>query len=153
MVKNSFLLKYLSGLLGGAASEARKKRLEEIEGAVKKIKALTDADKTATVKLLGAMPTYWLDLRGYNPPEPAKSVTKPMLILQGSRDYQVTTEDFENWKTALGSRKDVELHLYPKLNHFFFEGKGLIMPTEYVQVHASVAPYVIEDIAAWILKH
>jgi dienelactone hydrolase len=146
-------LKYLSGLSGGAASEAEKKRLEEIEGAVRKIKALTDADKMSTIKLLGAMPTYWLDLRGYNPPELAKSVTKPMLILQGSRDYQVTTEDFENWKAALGSRQDVELHLYPKLNHFFFEGKGLIMPTEYVQVHGSVAPYVIGDIAAWILKH
>jgi hypothetical protein len=75
-----------------------------------------------------------------------------MLILQGGRDYQVTTEDFENWKKALGERKDVEFHLYPKLNHLFYEGEGILTPLEYVQKHGSVAPYVIEDIAAWILK-
>ena len=146
-------MNYLYGLGGGAVSEEDKKRLDGIKDAVAKIKALTDAEKSSTVKLLGAMPAYWLDLRGYDPPELAKSVSEPMLILQGSRDYQVTIEDFENWKAALGSRKDVELKLYPKLNHLFFEGQGLIMPLEYVQVHGSVAPYVIEDIAAWIHKH
>ncbi|OGD14097.1 MAG: hypothetical protein A2V76_06700 [Candidatus Aminicenantes bacterium RBG_16_63_14] len=75
-----------------------------------------------------------------------------MLILQGGRDYQVTTEDLENWKAALGGRKDVEFHLYPKLNHLFFEGQGLITPLEYVQKHGSVAGYVVEDIANWIEK-
>jgi dienelactone hydrolase len=146
-------MNYLYGLSGGAVSEEDKKRLDGIKDAVAKIKALTDADKSSTVKLLGAMPGYWLDVRGYNPSELAKSVLRPMLILQGSRDYQVTTEDFENWKAALGSRKDVEFHLYPKLNHLFFEGQGLPTPNEYIQNHGSVAPYVIEDIATWILKH
>ena len=117
------------------------------------IKALTDADRNSTTKLLGAMPVYWLDLRGYDPPETAKAVAKPMLFLQGGRDYQVTTEDLESWKKALGGRKDVEFHLYPKLNHLFFEGEGIITPLEYMQKHGSVAPYVIDDIAAWISKH
>jgi dienelactone hydrolase len=143
---------YLYGLAGGAVSEEDKKRLEGIKAAVARIKALTAADRGSTVRLLGAMPAYWLDLRGYDPPELAKSVAKPMLILQGGRDYQVTAEDLENWKRALGSRKDVEFHLYPKLNHLFFEGQGLITPAEYVQRHGSVAPYVIDDIADWIKK-
>jgi dienelactone hydrolase len=146
-------MNYLYGLGGGAVTDEDKKRLDGIKDAVAKVKALTDADRSSTAKLLGAMPAYWLDLRGYNPPELARSVSKPLLILQGSRDYQVTMEDFENWKAALGSRRDVEFKLYPKLNHLFFEGQGLIMPTEYIQVHGSVAPYVIEDIAAWIQRH
>ncbi len=147
------ILRQVMYLSGGDTSEETRKRLEGLKADVARLKALVPADKGSTVKLLGAMPTYWLDLRGYNPPELAKSVAKPMLILQGSRDYQVTTEDFKNWKTALGSRQDVELHLYPKLNHFFFEGQGLPTPNEYIQIHGSVAPYVIGDIAAWILKH
>jgi dienelactone hydrolase len=145
-------MNYLYGLAGGDVSEEDKKGLDRIKADVARIKAFTDADKTSTVKLLGAMPAYWLDVRGYNPPELAKSISKPMLILQGRRDYQVTEDDFESWKTALASRKDVEFHLYPKLNHLFFEGQGLPTPNEYVQIHGSVAPYVIDDIANWIRK-
>jgi dienelactone hydrolase len=145
-------MNYLYGLAGGAVSEEDKKKLEDIKAAVAKIKSLTDADKASTTKLLGAMPAYWLDVRGYDPSGMAKTVAKPMLILQGGRDYQVTTEDFENWKKALGGRKDVEFHLYPKLNHLFYEGEGILTPLEYVQKHGSVAGYVVEDIAAWILK-
>ncbi|MGZ7065994.1 MAG: alpha/beta fold hydrolase [Candidatus Aminicenantales bacterium] len=147
------ILRQIMYLSSGDTSEGTKQRLESIKEEVAKIKAFTEADRGTTVKVLGAMPAYWLDVRGYNPPELAKTVLRPMLILQGSRDYQVTTEDFDNWKAALGSRQDVEFHLYPKLNHFFFEGQGLPTPNEYIQIHGSVAPYVIEDIAAWILKH
>jgi dienelactone hydrolase len=145
-------MNYLYGLAGGPLSEDDKKRLQDIKDAVAQVKALTDADGSSTKKILGAMPAYWLDVRGYNPPELAKSIARPMLILQGGRDYQVTTEDFDNWKAALGDRKDVEFHLYPKLNHLFYEGVGILTPLEYTQMHGNVAPYVVEDIAAWILK-
>lgn len=143
---------YLYGLAGDTLSDDDRKRLEDIKAQVAKVKALTDADRGTTVKLVGAMPAYWLDLRGYEPPETAKKVQAPMLFLQGERDYQVTVDDLENWKKALGSRKDVEFRLYPKLNHLFYEGEGVLVPLEYMQKHGSVAPYVIEDIAAFIVK-
>ncbi len=144
---------YLYGLAGNTLSDDDRKRLEDIKAQVAKIKALTDADRGSTAKLVGVMPAYWLDVRGYDPPETAKAVRKPMLFLQGARDYQVQTADLENWKKALGSRSDVEFHLYPKLNHLFYEGEGVLVPLEYMQKHGSVAPYVVDDIAAWIEKH
>ena len=144
---------YLYGLAGTNLSDDDKKKLEDIKAEVAKIKALTDADRASTEKLVGAMPAYWLDLRGYNPAETAKSVQAPMLFLQGGRDYQVQTVDLDNWKAALGSRKDIEFRLYPKLNHLFYEGEGILTPLEYMQKHGSVAPYVVDDIAAWIGKH
>jgi uncharacterized protein len=144
---------YLYGLAGNTLLDEDRKRLQDIKDAVAKIKALTDADKGSTTKLLGAMPTYWLDLRSYDPPETAKSIKAPMLFLQGERDYQVQTVDLENWKKALGSRRDVEFHLYPKLNHLFYEGEGVLVPLEYMQKHGSVAPYVVDDIAAWIGRY
>lgn len=144
---------YLYGLAGASISADDKKKLENLKADVAKVKALTGADKGSTTRIQGAMPTYWLDVRGYDPPEMAKAVAKPMLFLQGGRDYQVQTVDLENWKKALAGRKDVEFRLYPKLNHFFYEGEGILTPLEYIQKHGSVAPYVVDDIAAWIAKH
>ncbi|HPW16956.1 MAG TPA: alpha/beta fold hydrolase [Candidatus Aminicenantes bacterium] len=142
---------YIHGLAGGALTDDDRKELEDIMAEVARIRALTDADKGSTTRLLGAMPAYWLDLRGYDLAEAARKVAKPMLFLQGGRDYQVTTEDLGNWKKALGGRADVEFRLYPKLNHLFFEGEGSIAPLEYVQKHGSVALAVVEDIAAFIM--
>jgi dienelactone hydrolase len=144
---------YLYGLAGNTLSDEDCKKLQDIKDAVVKVKALRDSDKGSTTKLLGAMPAYWLDVRGYDPPESAKAVRKPMLFLQGERDYQVQTADLKNWKKALGSRSDVEFRLYPKLNHLFYEGEGILIPLEYMQKHGSVAPYVVDDIAAWIAKN
>jgi dienelactone hydrolase len=146
-------MEYLYGLTGAPMSEEDKKRLDDIKAAVAGIKALTDADKSSTIKLLGAMPAYWLDLRGYNPPELAKSVKKTMLFLQGGRDYQVQTADLELWESALAGRADVEFKLYPKLNHLFYAGEGILTPLEYMQRHGSVLEEAVNDIAAWIGRH
>jgi fermentation-respiration switch protein FrsA (DUF1100 family) len=92
---------------------------------------------------------YWLALKGYEPPEVARQLSQPMLILQGERDYQVTLQDFEGWKAALSSRKDVSFKTYPNLNHLFMEGAGKARPVEYKNPgHVSQA--VVEDIANWI---
>jgi hypothetical protein len=138
--------------LDGQISDEDKKQLEEIRGQIDKIKVLQDSDKESAEKLLNAPPAYWLDLRGYYPPELSLKVDQPMLILQGSRDYQVTAEDFENWKKTLAGRAAVEFKLYPKVNHLFFEGQGIPTPNEYIQKHGSVADYVIADIVAFIKK-
>jgi hypothetical protein len=144
---------YIYGLAGGAVSENDKRKLEDFKADVARVKALTYSDRSSTTKILGAMPAYWLDIRGYYPPGLAKTVKEPMLILQGGRDYQVTSEDLENWKKALAGRKDVEFRLYPDLNHLFFEGQGVITPLEYVQKHGSVATDVVDDIMRWIRRN
>jgi len=146
-------MEYLYGLAGTPLSDENKKKLEDIKTGVARIKALTDADKGSTAKLLGAMPAYWLDLRVYDPPELAKSVKRPMLFLQGGRDYQAQTADLDNWKVALGTRKDIEFRLYPKLNHLFYAGEGILTPLEYTQKQGSVTEEVVTDIATWIGKY
>jgi dienelactone hydrolase len=139
--------------LNGETSADEKKQLDEIKKDVDRINALRESDAGKTDKIIFAPPAYWLDLRGYYPPDIALKVKRPMLILQGNRDYQVTKEDFENWKKALGGRPDVEFKLYPKLNHLFAEGKGMPTPDEYSLMHGSLAEYVVNDIAAFVLKH
>ena len=54
-----------------------------------------------------------------------------MLILQGERDYNVTLDDFRNWRTTLAARKEVEFKIYPKLDHLFYEGTGASSAADY----------------------
>jgi dienelactone hydrolase len=139
--------------LDGAISGEDKKLIDEAKAQSEKIKALKEADAASEMRILNAAPKYWLDLRGYDPAKAALKIGRPILVLQGSRDYQVTDEDFKNWKKALAPKENTAFKLYPKLNHLFFEGQGLPTPNEYVQIHGSVAEYVIIDIAAWIKKN
>lgn len=137
-------------MLDGKLSKEEREKLETVNAEVQKIKDLKQTDvKKTDVKILGAYPEYWLNLRGYDPAEAAQSINRPLLILQGGRDYQVTEKDFENWKKALSSKENVAFKMYPSLNHLFISGKGPSSPSEYQQP-GHVDEKVIHDIAHWI---
>jgi dienelactone hydrolase len=123
-----------------------------IDAADASARDLKNPDLTAgmTVNVLGApVPaSYVLDLRTYHPTEVAASLTIPMLVLQGERDYQVTMTDFSLWRDALSNHANVTFKSYFDLNHFFFSGSGPSRPTEY-NVPAHVSRAVVADIAAW----
>jgi dienelactone hydrolase len=148
-LEDSFLeqMKYLLSL-DEKPSEESKKKVQEIEEQMAEIKALKPAESAGKL-ILGAPAAYWLDLRGYDPAKEAAKIRQPLLILQGERDYQVTMDNFANWKKALQSRKDVSFITYPALNHLFVEGKGKSTPAEYSN-GGNVAQVVIDDIAKWI---
>ena len=135
----------------GVISEDEKMQLEKLKQQAARVKDPNlSSDTPATELPLGIVPaSYWLDLRGYNPAEMARELTRPMLILQGGRDYQVTEADFQLWKKSLSSRNNVEFRHYPKLNHLFIEGEGKSTPDEY-RVSGHIAPNVINTIAYWI---
>ena len=99
--------------------------------------------------ILGASRSYWLDLRAQLPVDAARSFDRPILVLQGERDYQVTMNDFLGWRQALGGRRDVRFKSYPKLNHFFAAGEGRSGPEEY-RKPGHVAAAVVDDIAAFV---
>jgi dienelactone hydrolase len=118
------------------------------------IKALTPADRGQPGNLLGAPPSYWLDLESYHPAAVAQQLTVPMLILQGARDYQVTLADFNGWKTALRTHHNVQFHLYPNLFHLFMpvppgSPAGLATPNAY-NTPGHVDAAVVHDIVAWL---
>ena len=124
--------------------------LDKILALVASVRALRPSDAGDNRNVGGAPASYWLDLRGYDPPTAAKAITAPILILQGARDYQVTVTEFERWKAALGTRSNVTFRLYTGLNNLFIAGTGPSLPDEY-QVPGHVAEEVIRDVAAWIL--
>jgi len=141
--------RYILGLKG-TLSEEEKKHLAEMEKQIARINALDPVKDIPGERIMGVFPAYWLDLRGYDPPAEIRNDVRPLFILQGARDYQVTKQDFENWKTGLEGREKTAFKLYPKANHLFMEGEGLSTPNEYLYVAGHVAEAVIDDIADWI---
>lgn len=139
--------KYLSTLdiysvLDKAYIKSQAKELE-------KVAKLTEADKGKNTAILGAYPTYWLDLAAYNPSEEIKKVDKPLLFLQGGTDYQVTEVDFNLFKNALKGRDDAKFILYPNLTHCFTYTEKKSIPTDYM-IDATVDKQVAWDIANFI---
>src|SRR6266487_6171793 len=98
----------------------------------------------------GTPASYWLDLRGYDPVAVAAALGKPILILQGGRDYQATVaEDLARWRAGLAHRPDVTIRVYHPDNHMFFPGTGTSTPAEYEPAQ-HVDPAVVADIASWL---
>lgn len=94
--------------------------------------------------------SYWLSLHDYHQVAVAKKLSRPLLILQGGSDFQVSpTQDFSVWKRALGDRSDVTFHLYPGLSHLFRPAGKTKTLADYLQPRAT-DPKVISDIARWI---
>jgi dienelactone hydrolase len=144
-------IKYISGL-DGTVSGQEQTYLDTLSAQVTRVKSSSLSPLTPASALpLGLPANYWLDLRNYHPAAVAQKLKQPMLILQGGRDYQVTAQDFEGWKSALSSHSNVQLKLYPDLNHLFISGEGKSTPAEYGTT-GHVAGQVISDIAKWILK-
>ena len=99
---------------------------------------------------LGVPAPYWLDLRSYDPVAVAAQLDKPMLIVQGGRDYQVTVaDDLIGWQTALADHRDVTIRIYHADNHLFFSGSGPSTPAEYEPAQ-HVDEAVVTDIAQWV---
>ncbi|HJZ99678.1 MAG TPA: alpha/beta fold hydrolase, partial [Candidatus Solibacter sp.] len=126
------------------------KALENARAIQAKVKGLEPGDE-ASPAVLGAPPTYWLDLKDYDPVADAAKLAMPMLILQGERDYQVTMKDFELWKAGLARKQGVVMKSYRSLNHLFVVGESESTSAEYAKP-GHVAPEVIEDIAAFVKK-
>lgn len=142
--------RYIFGL-DGHISASDHEVLEQVDQQVRRVKTLSRDDEPAG-EVFGTSASYWLDLDGYRPHQEAATLDFPMLILQGERDYQVTMEDFANWKAALAAREQIRFKSYPALNHLMMRGSGPSQPSEY-EKPGHVAAEVIEEIANWVREH
>jgi len=143
--------KYIAGL-PGADKEQLKKQIEDAEQAKREIED-PGLKPDGTVNVLGAHApgSYFIDLRNYHPAETAAQLSIPILVLQGGRDYQVTSQDYDLWKAALAKDPRATFQFYPDLTHLFMKvkGSGPASPADYA-VAGHVSEAVVEEIAQWI---
>ncbi len=145
-------INYVIPLTEGLSDEQKQSEIDKVARQVAKVKKLTPADSNKTVRLLAPVPaTYWLDLQNYDPPATATAIDKPLLILQGERDYQVTMEDFNLFRAKLSDKPNVKFKSYPNLDHVFIsrEGTGKTTPA-ITMIPGHVSEEVITDISNFI---
>jgi dienelactone hydrolase len=137
---------YIAGV-DGTVSADEKAQIGQIKA---ELARLSDpALSAASPPIMGVPATYWIDLRAYDPVAVAKTITRPLLILQGGRDYQVTRTDFELWQRGLAAHPNVIFRMFPDLNHLYAPGTGPSTPAEYARP-SHVAPAAIDEIARFI---
>ena len=80
---------------------------------------------------------------------------KPVLILQGGRDFQVLAEDdFKRFRELLACRENTEFKLYPDLNHVFVRAiyDDILKASKEYGVERHIEDSVIGDISSFILN-
>ncbi|MFZ0247062.1 alpha/beta fold hydrolase [Candidatus Binatus sp.] len=126
--------------------EASPKELAELKREANEISAHR---MPATQYFFGAPASYYYDLDARDEVAIARSLDVPILILHGSRDYQVIDEDIRNWQNGLKGDAKVQVDMFPGLNHLFVAGAGKPGPAEYnTPGHVDVA--VIATIASFV---
>ncbi|MFS0750571.1 alpha/beta fold hydrolase [Oceanobacillus sp. 1P07AA] len=95
---------------------------------------------------------YLKEMEEHDVSEIALNSNKPMLLLQGEADFQVTMEqDFTMWQELLKEKSNATFKSYKELNHFFITSEGSNKGTvEEYSIPGHVDEQVIEDIGRWI---
>ena len=78
---------------------------------------------------------------------------KPVLILQGGKDFQVLAKrDYRKFKKLLAGRENTHYKLYPELNHVFVKGiyNDILKASKEYSVEQHIGEDVIGDIADFI---
>ena len=115
------------------------------------------SDEEAKKKKLGNGTTlYYFKEMGEHPAsEYLLKLEKPVLIIQGEKDFQATLEkDFAAYKELLNDKENVTFKVYENLNHLFVNSVyGNIMKAmkEY-KVEQHIGENVIKDLADWIFN-
>ena len=85
-----------------------------------------------------------------------RETEKPVLILQGGKDFQVLpSEDFAAFQEQLQGRDNVEYRLYEELNHLFVKGlyNDILKAGKEYKVEQHIGAEVLDDIAAFVGKN
>jgi len=130
------------------------KQIKKIRAVLDRLYDMSDEEAKATNFLGKYNKAYYLKEWGLKPAgDYLKDISKPILVMQGDKDFHVSVEkDFNNYKLLLSDRSNVTFKLYPGLNHLF-------MPTVYGSVNKAMKEYkvpqhvdenVMDDITEWV---
>lgn len=144
-------VEYLTSINESLSEAEREQQREEIRTAAEKIQSLDIGDDEV---VRGAGRPFWRTLSGYDQTGTAETLTLPLLVAQGNRDYQVTVEDeLSVWREVLSGNSNVTFAVYDGLNHLFGQSDGQMSPDEYYEPDNPVAETVITDLAEFVDQH
>lgn len=113
-----------------------------------KIKEMSN-DEAKNGVMLGASLYYFKEIDSHPTSDYICEMTKPILIMQGGKDFQVHPEkDYVYYQNLLNGKNNVTFKLYAELNHYFIKStSGTI--DEYYK-NDKVNEDFLQDIVDWI---
>ncbi|MCL1843287.1 MAG: alpha/beta hydrolase [Defluviitaleaceae bacterium] len=132
-----------------------KKQTTKLHSKLAHIYDMSDEEATKINIANGMRGIYLKDMGKKRVGEYLDSNTKPILVMHGEGDFQVSAEkDFNEYKRILQNHPNAEFKLYPGLNHVFMpvvHGDIRRVKEEYSKPQ-HVKDYVIADMAEWIIR-
>ena len=122
-------------------------QLNELE---RDVDELSSHKMPPTQTFFGAPASYYYDLDARDEVAIARTLDLPILILHGSRDYQVIDDDIRDWQSGLNGDSKVQVQTLPSLNHLFMTSTDKPAPADYFapgHVDASVIGRIASFIA------
>ena len=131
------------------------KQIKKLNGTFDGLYEMSDEEAKAK-KMGGGVTLYYFKEMG-DPPVEAylRSLTKPILVMQGEEDFQVRADtDFRLYKEILADHPDATFILYEKLNHAFVPSVygSISKAKQEYGIEQHIGENVIADIARWILR-
>ncbi|GEM_PF-4551290 len=107
-----------------------------------------------TSRVFGMPASYFYELKKSSPDAYVRSVTAPLLIMHGGRDFEYGRNQIREWKALFSDTTAVVFKSYPELNHLFenVQSSSSPSPRDYF-IRTHVDSTVIFDIADWIWKN
>ena len=132
-----------------------KKQVAKLSAMFDGLYELSD-EEAKKVKVGGGTTLYYFKEMGeHASPYYLEKLEKPVLIMQGEKDFQATVKkDFQAYQKLLAGKDNVTFKLYEGLNHAFVPsiyGELMKAKQEY-NVEQHIGEHVITDIAQWILS-
>ena len=130
-------------------SSSEKDQIRHLTGQIDYLQDSLSIESPSSELPMGIPASYWHSLKRYNFEKAIQTIQKPLFIIQGERDYQVTMSDFDAIKNIVLINPYATLKSYPKLNHMFLEGNRPSVPDEYY-IPSNIPYYLIHDLSEWI---
>lgn len=132
------------------------RRMEEIllEQTFRGLYDLTDEEAKRKKVGNGTTLYYFKDIGQPTVAQWLEKTAKPLLILQGEKDFQVKAHvDFALYKKLLAGRDNVTFRLFPGLNHAFVTARfdTIADAKKEFTPERHIGPEVLDEIAAWIM--
>lgn len=130
-----------------------KKQAEKFQNVFVGLNQMSDDEAKKTSLGNGVTAYYFKEMCKYSSEEMLKKLEKPVLILQGSDDFQVSIKnDYQLYQSILSDKKNVIFKLYDGLNHCFVESisNDISKAKQEYNVERHIPQYVVDDIASWI---
>ena len=129
------------------------KSTKKIEDTLTKLDSMSDEEAKKTSLGNGTTAYYFKEMMNYPTDELLRNTEKPVLILQGDADFQVSVKkDYELYQQICDGKENVSFKLYEGLNHAFvsYISKDITKAKNEYNVERHIPEYVMMDMVEWM---